>query len=236
MIKNYFNEFLNFIFSAECLHCRRSLPANGNLFICNECLASVRIATNKILSKEKERKFKDEESIKDFYSPFIFEKDGALQSLLHQLKYNNKFGLGIFLGKLIGENSKTIIDSWNCDLLVPIPLHPIKKAERGYNQSKLLAKGISEIVKIKVKSGAIKRVKFTESQTKMNLAERQKNVENIFKARSDIVENKNLILVDDVITTGSTITSAARELKNKGANNIYALSVAIAKPNDFSSI
>ncbi len=226
-------ELLNFIFPAECLHCGKDLSSGNNQFICDDCLNSIRRTPRELLKEEKKRKFDSTGFVKDFFSPFIFEKEGALQSLIHQLKYNNKFGIGNYLGELIAQSGERIIRSWRCDFIIPIPLHPIKKAERGYNQSKQIAKGISQKLNIKVKSNTLKRIKFTESQTKMNLHERRENVKNVFSVKYFNPRNKNLILVDDVITTGSTINSAAEALKNKGANNIYALSIALAKPSDF---
>jgi len=225
-------EFVNFIFPPECLHCGEILTENNNPFICKNCFGSIKTTTKQLLNAEKKRKFTGEGLISDFYSHFLFEKEGPLQSLIHQLKYNNKFKIGIFLGQYIANEASDLIKNWGCDFIIPIPLHPIKKAERGYNQSKQIAKGISQIVNINVKSNVLKRTRFTQTQTKLNLMERRNNVKNIFKANPKIVKNKNLLLVDDVITTGSTLSSAAKTLKNKGANKIYAISIALAKLTD----
>ncbi|MBN2279934.1 MAG: ComF family protein [Candidatus Marinimicrobia bacterium] len=102
-------------------------------------------------------------------------------------------------------------------ILVPVPLHAIKKRERGYNQSELIAKGISEITKIPVVTNLVKRIKNTATQTKMNKKERIENMHRAFVAQSEIVA-KTVIIVDDVYTTGTTINSVAEAMKNKKGN------------------
>ncbi len=118
---------------------------------------------------------------------------------------------------------------WNINLILPIPLHQLKKAERGYNQSFYISKGLGKETNIPIGPEIIKRRKYTQSQTKMNFLERQKNIEEAFKVKNiKKVIGKNILLIDDVITTGATISECGKVLLNSGAKKVYAASVAIA--------
>jgi ComF family protein len=117
------------------------------------------------------------------------------------------------------------------DYLVPIPLHRRKLRERGYNQAELIACGMSEVTGIPVRTDLVRREKFTQTQTMLSLEERKKNMDDAFEVvpvATRNLENKTCILVDDVITTGSTILSCARELRDAGASRIIAASSALA--------
>jgi ComF family protein len=174
------------------------------------------------------KKFSKNNIIDDLYCHFLFEKDKSLQQIIHSIKYSGKFANGIFLGKLLGNGIKHHKPSWHSDGIIPIPLHNIKKIERGYNQSLYIAKGVSKILGIPVLSKLIKRKKYTESQTKMNLIEREANISDAFSfIDSKNINDKSFILLDDVITTGATISECGRILKLKGAKRIFAASVAL---------
>lgn len=159
----------------------------------------------------------------------MFEKDKELQHIIHSLKYNKKFLTGKFLGSLISNQLKYRINGWKIDYITPVPLHHLKKADRGYNQSFYIAKGLSKGLTIPISEGFIKRKKYTKSQTTMSLKERQENIEEAFKAKRNLtLKDKNILLIDDVITTGSTIGECGKVLLSAGANKVYAASVAIA--------
>lgn len=183
----------------------------------------------KRIKEEFERKFRDKEYVSDFTAGFIFEKDGALQSMIHALKYGNKFSTGIYLGKTIAMNNRDFFSAANIDLITPVPLHHLKKAERGYNQAYYIAKGISRQTNIPLANRLIKRIKFTQTQTTLSLEEREKNVREAFKVRKKHgFKGKNILIVDDVITTGATTNECARILLKAGAGKILAASVALA--------
>ena len=110
--------------------------------------------------------------------------------------------IGTFLGRELGKKIKNEIQSWNIHLILPVPLHQLKKAERGYNQSFYIAKGLSKELNIPVSSKILTRKKYTQSQTKMNFIERQQNIEKAFKVNNEKkIEGKNILVIDDVITT-----------------------------------
>jgi len=112
---------------------------------------------------------------------------------------------------------------------MPVPLHSLKKAERGYNQSLYITKGLSIESRIPFSNRTLKRIRFTFSQTTMTLKERQENVREAFKiAHSGKIKGKNILLIDDVITTGATVSECGKALLNAGAGKVYAASAAIA--------
>ena len=221
-VKTIFDFFL----PRFCPGCNKKLLTNDNP-VCIECLSSILIADEIRLEDEYDRNFSSSQIIKDFYSRFVFETDKTLQHIIHALKYYRKFKLGIFLGKILSEGIKTRI--WQVDLIVPVPIHHLKKVERGYNQSDYIVKGLSESLNIPYSTKLIKRIRHTESQTKLNMKQRSENVANAFKV-TDVkkITGKNILVVDDVCTTGSTIQECGKALVKGGAKTVYACSVGIA--------
>lgn len=223
-----FKHFIDFFLPRFCLSCNRKLDPDSN-YICVQCYELIRRPDLKRIEFEFTRKFRSDKIISGFNSAFVFEKEKPLQHLIHSLKYMENFRIGIFLGKIAGELLKEEIKSWKGDILIPVPLHRLKKAERGYNQSFYIAKGICSVLKIPVEKSAIKRKRFTETQTELTLEERQNNISCAFTVTgSKKLTGRNIILVDDVITTGATISECGRVLKENGAAEIFALSVAVA--------
>lgn len=222
------NTIFDFILPRFCCSCKTKLPTNQDT-MCESCISKIQRSTSARLQREFDRKFSDKKIISNFYSPFVFEKDKELQHAIHSLKYAKKFPVGIFLGKFLASEIKISRPDWKLDLIIPIPLHHLKKAERGYNQSYYIAKGVSKILKVKASERIVKRVKYTESQTTMTLTERQENISEAFKIRNkNSVKDKTILLIDDVITTGATISECGKILLEAGANKIYAASIAIA--------
>ena len=118
----------------------------------------------------------------------------------------------------------------NIDCVIPVPLNKRKERERGYNQSDFVAKGISSIINVPVFSDVVRRVKYTVTQTHLNAQERKKNIAEAFAVtQSEKIKNKNILIVDDIITTGSTIQETAKVLMDSGATKVIAGSVGLAK-------
>jgi ComF family protein len=182
-----------------------------------------------MIKSEYARKYSGNKIISSFVSHYVFEKDKELQHIIHALKYDKKFLIGKYLGENLGKYFTSQFQSWNINLIIPIPLHHLKKAERGFNQSFYIAKGISKATKIPLSGRTVKRIRFTQSQTTMTLKEREENIEGAFKVRkTENVKRKNILLIDDVMTTGATISGCGRVLLKAGANQIYAATVGLA--------
>lgn len=223
-----FTSAIDFFLPRFCPSCKAKLSEEENT-VCNICLSKIQRANRERLQQEYERKFGSEKIISGFASLFVFEKDKELQHVIHALKYSGKFSLGKFLGKLIARELGGKIAEWDIDFIVPVPLHHLKRAERGYNQSDFIARGMKPVLKIPVKSNLIKRNRFTETQTTLSLDERKENVKDAFSLkRKSKIAGKNILLIDDVITTGATTAECGRLLMQSGAAKVYAASVAIA--------
>ncbi|MBK7498755.1 MAG: ComF family protein [Ignavibacteriales bacterium] len=226
--KYFANNLFDFILPRFCCSCKTKLSVNQDT-MCVDCLSKIQRSNSSRLKREFERKFFNNKIISEFYSPFVFEKDKELQHAIHALKYDKKFPVGIFLGKVLAAEIKSSKTNWKFDLIIPIPLHQLKKAERGYNQAYYIAKGVGKIFKVKVSDRSVKRIKYTESQTTMNLNEREENISGAFKVKWNTqVRGKNILLLDDVITTGATISECGKILLEAGASKVYAASIAIA--------
>lgn len=225
LAKNIFDFFL----PRFCIHCSDKLKSSEEI-LCEFCLSQVYSAPDERIKNEYHKKFAGDKLINDFQSNYIFTKEGPFQSLIHELKYNKKFRLGVFLGKIIAHAKHEKIIEWNTDYIIPIPLHQLKKAERGYNQSDYIAAGIGSVLRLPVKKNIIRRTRYTETQTNLNAVERKNNIEGAFNLKNvKKIADKNILLVDDVITTGATISECANVLKANGASKIFALSAAIAE-------
>ena len=146
---------------------------------------------------------------------FFFAKSGKVQHLIHQLKYKGNKEAGIFLGQQIGQSIKETPLFQGIDYLIPVPLHPKREKKRGYNQSLMIAKGINEVTGIAIGDKYLIRAVNTATQTKKSAEDRFKNVKDIFEARfANELENKHVLLIDDVLTTGSTLESCAHALEH----------------------
>lgn len=227
-MKLFLTEVVDFFLPRFCPSCSTKLLSH-EISICKNCSNEILLADNQRIEFEFNKKFKAKKLVEGFTSLYVFEKDKQLQEILHHFKYSNKFLIGIELGRRIANKNKDLMESWKIDLILPVPLHHLKKAERSYNQSVYIVKGISEILKISYNQKILKRKRYTESQTLKNILERELNVIDAFSVSNEKkIRGKNLLLVDDVITTGATISECARQLLNAGANKIFAASIAIA--------
>lgn len=225
---NWLNQFFDFFLPRFCISCKLKLT-HVESFLCENCFYQIERPDPSRIEQEFKRKFETENLITEFAPAFIFEKEKPLQHLIHSIKYEENFKAGIYLGIKIGQVLQEKILKWNADLIIPIPLHRLKKAERGYNQSYYIAKGLSSVLNIPVNSHVVKRQKYTNTQTELNLDERKENISGAFAIKRErSVLGKKIILVDDVITTGATISECAALLKSNGALELFAVSVALA--------
>ena len=132
------------------------------------------------------------------------------------------------MGELIGNELNKLKPEY--DIIIPVPLHPKKEKIRGYNQSSFIGKGISSILNVKHDEVGLQRIQFNESQTKKDRFTRFENAENIFNCPQEgYFDNQHILIVDDVITTGSTIESCVNTIQNQNKNTkISVCSIAIS--------
>jgi len=224
----FVNDIADFFLPRICPSCGNKLQPSEKI-VCRKCFSLITIANKKYIDDEFFRKFSDGNVISGLTSLMMFEKDSPSQHILHSIKYDGLFSLGRSAGRMLGKLKKEVISRWEADLIIPVPLHKLKKAERGYNQSYYIAKGLSEELNIPVKNNILKRIKYTESQTKMNISERMENMDSAFSLkRRDNVQGRRVILVDDVVTTGATLISCGHVLALGGTSKVYAVTLAIA--------
>ncbi|MEL7005418.1 MAG: phosphoribosyltransferase family protein [Bacteroidota bacterium] len=175
-------------------------------------------------------KFAGKIKIEDALSYYTFVKGGRIQRIMHKLKYNNLPDLGVHLGNKFGVLLNQHGYQEKYDLIIPIPLHKIRLRMRGYNQSEKIAQGFSEAMALPMNDKVVKRIVKTNTQTNKSRLGRWKNVTKIFEIMDrKLVENKRILLVDDVVTTGATLESCAQELLDAGAQYVGIAVVAAAK-------
>jgi len=156
-------------------------------------------------------------------SPFRF--DGAVRQAVHQLKYGNLRALAAPLGDFLADFLTTA--GITADVIVPVPLHPKRLRERGYNQSALLARRLGEKAGLPVVTGCLVRVKPTPPQARTAaVAERRRNMAGAFACRNGQLKDQQVLLVDDVATSGATLDAAAAALKAGGAASVWGLTLA----------
>jgi ComF family protein len=226
------NDFLSLIYPRYCEACGSNLYKHEDL-ICNQCIITLPHSNYHLLSvNEINLLFAGRVPLVHALCIFNFEKSGRVQKLIHALKYQNQMGLGIWLGNYYANLLKVNSILEDVDLLIPIPLHKKKLKQRGYNQSECYAKGLSEIFERPMLNNCIQRLSETSTQTKKKKFERWQNVEGVFKINNpSILENKHVLLVDDVITTGATIDAAWQTIKDIEGIKISVISIAFAAKN-----
>ena len=159
----------------------------------------------------------------------FFTKEGLLQALIHDLKYKNKPHVGHLIGALFGTDLLGSNFLSTIDVIVPVPLHPKKQVKRGYNQAESFAQGISKTTSIPVSTDEIIRAINNPTQTKRSKSERWENVKGVFEVtNTNTFQNKHVLLVDDVITTGSTLEACAIALLECSNVKISVATIGIA--------
>lgn len=220
----------NLIFPNECYSCEKEL-SRFEKHLCSFCENDLPLTNFHLFDGETptDKLFWGRVNITKTYSHLFFEKNKTSQTILFNLKYKNKPELGVYFGEKMGENIKTVKEFENVDAVIPVPLHHKKEFIRGYNQSEMLAFGISNYLIKPMDSKTVQRTKHSTSQTKKSRFQRWDNVNEIFKVKEKINDYKHILLVDDVITTGSTIESIIHAIRKKNPDiliSVVTLAVA----------
>jgi ComF family protein len=157
------------------------------------------------------------------------EYAGPLRTAIHRFKYGGQRAAANSLASLLDPAFQHFHEL--CPLIVPIPLHPRRERQRGYNQSLLLARAVAGIHSFALQEHALVRVKATTPQVGLSAAARSLNLSNAFVATASLCEGKDVVVVDDVCTTGATLQAAARALRSSGARRVWAVVLARAVPS-----
>ena len=213
LIKTAFNSVSHLLFPQLCHGCGSDL-VNGHHLICLKCYQHLNetgfasLANNPV-----EKTFWGRLICSSAMSQYYFAKESLLQQLIHQFKYRDNKELAHYFGTLMGETLQASSRLQLPDAIIPLPLFPDREYKRGYNQAALLGEGIAAVLQVPVLYNAVLRTRYTTTQTHKTRMERWQNVEGVFTtAAITELHQKNILLVDDVITTGATIEACGNAI------------------------
>ena len=235
MIPQSLNEIyrgiIQLLYPLHCIHCGTHI-AHTPLPLCPICMENIERVPPIDAYKHVAPLYQGSVHLDTVYAHWYFDNMGVVQKIHRRVKYGNRPHYAIVLGTLIGEElNRNPPFSHPPDLIVPVPLHQKRFLERGYNQSCMLAEGLARTTKIPLEVNALTRSRETRSQTGLSKQERQENVHAAFSVPvASIFRDKHILLVDDVLTTGATLYSAAVTLHQSGASVISIATFAFTRP------
>jgi ComF family protein len=210
---SYLADFVNLLFPRLCQACNANLLGTEDL-ICTDCLYNLpytnfQFQPDNIVAQQ----FWGKIDLQQAYALLYFEKGGKVQHLIHQFKYKSMPKIGNKLGSIAGEQLLNSIIVNQVDHIIPVPLHKSRLRERGYNQSTHFAQGLAVKLQATVEEHNLVRVVKTATQTHKNRFARYENMQKVFALKHpEKLEGKHIMLVDDIVTTGSTLEACAQEL------------------------
>jgi predicted amidophosphoribosyltransferase len=216
---------LDVVYPPRCLGCGHRAES-PQLPLCTGCLQSMERAPAMAVAARLDRLSVGRGALDRARALWVFDKGGTLQDLQHALKYGDRPRYGVSVGRLMGDAYAS--ECPRPDGVVPIPLHHTRRLERGYNQAAMLARGVADAMNLPLRTDLLARPHPTRSQTHLSRAERWQNVCDAFAARPDAAD-AHWLLVDDVLTTGSTAVAAALTLKEAGATGASLVTLAMAR-------
>jgi ComF family protein len=243
LIFRAFHNFVDFFYPPTCLVCGDKINLNYKIeldknkietsphiisteFCCSKCKSNITFAGSKdeiildIISNYEQSNL----AITNAVSLFKNSKDLPIINLIYGLKYRGYTRIGLEYGEWLGEvvvSEGLIANNISYNYIVPVPIHKIQKRERGFNQSDFIARGISKVLDVEIVFDLLKRIKYTSSQTQLDLKGRLQNMENAFVLNKKYdVAGKKILLVDDVLTTGSTLNNCALILLENKAKQV----------------
>lgn len=201
------------IYPRTCAVCHEGLT-QGEEVICTSCLYDLpRTRTWKHADNPVAKLLWGRVPVEQACAYFYFAKGSRYQRLLHMLKYYGRRDVGVFLGQRFGQELRNSALYADVEAVVPVPLHPRKQHQRGYNQSQAIAEGLAQRTGWRVVADVLHRHRFTQTQTKKNREERLENVANAFGVgKAEHLAGRHVLLVDDVITTGATTEHCVQAL------------------------
>jgi ComF family protein len=228
-IYDLWDDFISLLFPRLCYACGNHLLRNEKL-ICTDCYVVIPRTNYHLEAENPVAQLFWGRCLLEKASAFSFYNKGSrIRNLIHNMKYKGIREIGYELGRIYGlsiRNSDYISD---VDLIIPVPLHPSKKRTRGFNQSDIISMGIADATGLIVDTNSLVRKSVSATQTRRSRYERWANVEGIFRVTDpEMIRNKHVLLVDDVITTGSTIESCANELLKVDGVKVSVAAIAFA--------
>lgn len=210
---SFLHALAHLFFPHKCCGCGSDLLAEKSIF-CLDCLASMPFTGfEQYADNPVEKNLRGRAEIQAGSALLYFTKNSAVQQSLHRFKYKGRKEIGHYFGQCIGYALKNSGRFRGCQVILPLPLFIPREKARGYNQAAVLSAGISEIMQIPVIGNALIRVAGTATQTHKNRIQRWQNMVNKFRVvHPELISNKHILLVDDVMTTGATLEACAQIL------------------------
>lgn len=206
------SNLLDFIYPPSCHACGCALGP-GERYICRSCLAALprtmyHLSPDNLMAA----RFAGVFPYVRASSHFFYSRDSVLASLIHDFKYRHFPGIAVRLGEIMGGELAVAGFLSDIDAIAPVPMHVVKRARRGYNQTEQIARGLSEVSGIPVIS-SLRASRPHKTQTSKSLAQRRDNVSGVFSVKNPLsLAGRHILLLDDVCTTGATLTAAAETL------------------------
>ncbi len=227
--RNVLSDFTGLFYPNICAVCHDGLT-RGEEVICTSCLYHIPRTRYWTTDDNPVAKiFWGRANIEKACAYFLFAKGSKYRKLLHLLKYNGRSDIGIKLGEEFGRELSDSEAYRTINAIVPVPLHPKRLKERGYNQAQMIAQGLSKSMGIPVINDVLLRTQYTQTQTKKTREERVKNVSEAFCIHNHKkIENRHILLVDDVVTTGATLEICANTILANTSTQISIGTLAYA--------
>lgn len=217
------------IFPATCIGCGEVLMA-GEKQLCVDCLSSLNTTrVSRLSDNPTERKLLGRIDFNAAMSLYRFQHGNTVQAVVHSMKYKSNSDLCLMMGRQLGLELLHSGRFDDVDVLIPIPLHWLRRLHRGYNQSELLCRGIAEVMPRPIDTHSVVRHRYTRKQSLQKGAQRATNVENAFLIRHpEPLEGHHALLVDDVLTTGATLAACADALASVPQLKLSIATLSIA--------